>query len=149
MRERLHFDNLVVVNDFTALAMALPSLSPLQRRQLGGGSAIPRSVVGLIGAGTGLGVSGLIPAGDGWIALGTEGGHTSFSPHDEREVAILQYAWRFFEHVSFERLLSGSGIELIFRALTDRAGLQYRGAAPDGPVRHGHPQLRPPGARRH
>ena len=126
MRERLHFDNLVVVNDFTALAMALPSLSPLQRRQLGGGSAIPRSVVGLIGAGTGLGVSGLIPAGDGWIALGTEGGHTSFSPHDEREVAILQYAWRFFEHVSFERLLSGSGIELIFRALTDRAGLPER-----------------------
>jgi glucokinase len=126
MRERLHFDNLVVVNDFTALAMALPSLSPQQRRQFGGGNAIPRSVVGLIGAGTGLGVSGLIPAGDGWIALGTEGGHTSFSPHDEREVAILQYAWRFFEHVSFERLLSGSGIELIFRALTDRAGLPER-----------------------
>ena len=82
MRQDLHFDNLVVVNDFTALAMAVPSLSPQQRRQLGGGAAVPRSVVGLIGSGTGLGVSGLIPAGDGWIALGTEGGHTSFSPQD-------------------------------------------------------------------
>ena len=122
MRERLHFDNLVVVNDFTALAMALPSLSPQQRRQFGAGAAVPRSVVGLIGAGTGLGVSGLIPADVGWIALGTEGGHTSFSPHDEREVAILQYAWRTYDHVSFERLLSGHGIELIFNALTDRAG---------------------------
>jgi glucokinase len=123
MRQRLGFDNLVVVNDFTALAMALPSLSTQQRRQFGGGEAVARSVVGLIGAGTGLGVSGLIPAGDGWIALGTEGGHTSFSPQDEREIAILQYAWRQYPHVSFERLLSGSGIELIFRALTERAGL--------------------------
>jgi glucokinase len=122
MRERLQFDNLVVVNDFTALAMALPSLLPHQRRQVGGGAPLTRSVVGLIGAGSGLGVSGLIPASDGWVALGTEGGHASFSPHDERELAILQYAWRFHPHVSFERLVSGPGIELIYRALAERAG---------------------------
>lgn len=122
MRERLQFDHLVVVNDFTALAMALPNLMPHQRRQVGGGSPVMRSVVGLIGAGSGLGVSGLIPANDGWVALGTEGGHTSFSPHDEREVAILQYAWRYYPHVSFERLVSGPGIELIYRALAERAG---------------------------
>lgn len=122
MRERLQLDNLVVVNDFTALAMALPSLLPHQRRQVGGGTALSRSVVGLIGAGSGLGVSGLIPANDGWVALGTEGGHTSFSPRDERELAILQYAWRYHPHVSFERLVSGPGIELIYRALAERAG---------------------------
>ena len=122
MRERLRFDNLVVVNDFTALAMALPSLLPHQRRQVGGGLALPRSVHGLIGAGSGLGVSGLIPAEKGWIALGTEGGHTSFSPRDEREIHILQYGWKHFPHVSFERVLSGPGIELIYRALADRAG---------------------------
>ncbi len=122
MRERLQFDNLLMVNDFTALAMALPSLLPHQRRQVGGGAALSRSVVGLIGAGSGLGVSGLIPANGGWVALGTEGGHTSFSPHDEREVAILQYAWRYHPHVSFERLVSGPGIELIYRALAARAG---------------------------
>ena len=51
MRQRLHFDNLVVVNDFTALAMALPKLLPHQRRQVGGGSPAERSVLGLIGAG--------------------------------------------------------------------------------------------------
>jgi len=78
MRQRLNFDNLVVVNDFTALAMAVPTLTSQQRRQFGGGTAIPRSMVGLIGAGTGLGVSGLIPADDGWIALGTEGGTPAF-----------------------------------------------------------------------
>jgi glucokinase len=122
MRERLGLQTLVVVNDFTALAMALPRLTPGQRRQVGGGEARERSVMGVIGAGTGLGVSGLIPAYDGWVALGTEGGHTSFAPRDEREVAILQYAQREYGHVSFERLLSGPGIELIHRALLDRAG---------------------------
>ncbi len=122
MRERLGFDTLVVVNDFTALAMALPKLRQDQRRQVGGGTPREPSVVGLLGAGSGLGVSGLIPAADGWIALGTEVGHASFAPHDEREVAILRHAWKQFPHVSFERLLSGSGIELMYRALADHAG---------------------------
>jgi glucokinase len=131
-RGRLRLDNLVVVNDFTALAMSLPGLLPHQKRQVGGGVAVPRSVHGLIGAGSGLGVSGLIPADQGWIALGTEGGHASFSPHDEREVHILEYAWRSFPHVSFERLLSGPGIELIYRALADRAEVADQGlAAPE------------------
>ena len=122
MRARLGFDTLVVVNDFTALAMSLPRLRIEDRRQVGGGESRPKSVVGLIGAGSGLGVSGLIPADDGWVALGTEGGHASFSPHDERELAILRYAWRRYPHVSFERLLSGPGIALIHAALADRDG---------------------------
>jgi glucokinase len=123
MRERLQLDNLVVVNDFTALAMALPGLLPSQRRQVGGGSPEPGSVIGVIGSGSGLGVSGLIPADRGWVALGSEGGHASFSPRDEREIAILRYAWRRHPHVSFERLLSGPGIELIHQALADRSGV--------------------------
>jgi glucokinase len=122
MREKLGFDTLVVVNDFTALAMALPRLGLGDRRQVGGGQARERSVVGILGSGSGLGVSGLIPADDGWIALGTEGGHTSFSPRDERELAILHFAWKSLSHVSFERLLSGPGLELIYRALAERAG---------------------------
>ena len=121
MRQRLGLDTLVVVNDFTALAMAIPRLSPEQRRQVGGGEVQPRSVVGLIGPGSGLGVSGLIPANDGWVALGAEGGHASFSPRDEREILVLRHAARKFGHVSFERLLSGPGLELIHTALAEHA----------------------------
>ena len=124
MRQRLGLATLVVVNDFTALAMALPRLAPDGKRQIGGGAARERSVVGLLGAGTGLGVSGLIPADDGFIALGTEGGHASFSPRDEREIAILRHALGEFDHVSFERLLSGPGLELIHDWLCERAGLR-------------------------
>ncbi len=122
MRQRLGLDTLVVVNDFTALAMALPRLQPSQRRQVGAGVPRERSVIGVLGAGSGLGVSGLIPADGGWVALGTEGGHTSFAPRDEREIGILRYALTQHEHVSFERLLSGPGIELIHRALQHRDG---------------------------
>jgi glucokinase len=126
VREQLGLETLLVVNDFTALAMALPRLAPHELRQVGGGEARPRSVLGVLGAGTGLGVSGLIPAGhsgEGWVALGTEGGHASFAPRDEREIAILRFALREHEHVSFERLASGPGLELIRRALGEREGL--------------------------
>jgi glucokinase len=116
-RTHLSLRTLVVVNDFTALAMAVPGLESNELRQVGGGNPREGSVIGVIGAGSGLGVSGVIPAEHGWVALGTEGGHTSFSPRNAREIAILEFAWKEFDHVSFERLLSGRGIELMYRAI--------------------------------
>lgn len=122
-RTKLGLKTLVVVNDFTALAMAVPGLQSDEIRQVGGGSVKDGSVIGVIGAGSGLGVSGVIPAEHGWVALGTEGGHTSFSPRNAREVAILEHAWKTFSHVSFERVLSGRGIELIYAALAEHKEL--------------------------
>ncbi|SAK41282.1 bifunctional glucokinase/RpiR family transcriptional regulator [Caballeronia temeraria] len=122
-RRALGFDTLLVVNDFTALAMALPGLTDTQREQVGGGSRRQNSVIGLLGPGTGLGVSGLIPADDRWIALGSEGGHATFSPFDEREDLVTRYARRKFPHVSFERVCAGQGLELIYRALAERDNL--------------------------
>ena len=122
MRRALGLETLLVVNDFTALAMALPHLRPDECMQLGGGSARAGSVIGLIGSGTGLGVSGLVPSEDGWTALASEGGHVSFAPCDQREMEVLAFAWREWRHVSAERLLSGRGLELIYRALCERAG---------------------------
>ncbi len=110
-----------VLNDFKALALALPLLGAEHKRQVGGGVAAA-GVIGLLGAGTGLGVSGLVPSGGGWNALDSEGGHVTFSPANEREIDVLRYAWRAFSHVSAERLMSGSGLELVYRALASRAG---------------------------
>ncbi len=121
-RAAVGFDTLLVVNDFTALAMGLPYLEPHELRQVGGGKARERSVIGLVGAGTGLGVSGLVPVvDDGWVSLASEGGHSGFAPQSAREVYVLEYAWRQYPHVSAERLVSGPGLELIHRALTARA----------------------------
>ncbi len=120
LRAELELDTLLVVNDFTALAMALPHLQPSQRKQIGGGVELSGRPIGLIGPGTGLGVSGLVPVGERWIALASEGGHATFAPGNEIEAGILQFLWREYGHVSAERLLSGTGLELIYRALSSR-----------------------------
>ena len=131
-RVNLGLETLVVVNDFTALAMALPRLGPQDFRQVGSGQAVKNSVIGLIGSGSGLGVSGLIPSGEGWTSLGSEGGHSSFAPSDAREAAVLAYVWRQFDHVSFERLLSGPGLELTYLAIAELKHMQVKGlSAPE------------------
>ncbi|MBS1187826.1 MAG: glucokinase [Burkholderiaceae bacterium] len=122
LRVEFGLDTLLVVNDFTALAMALPRLTEQQKRQIGGGQARAAAPIALLGAGTGLGVSGLIPTPGGWIPLQSEGGHVSFAPADEREAGILHFVWREYPHVSAERLMSGMGLELVYRALAHRHG---------------------------
>jgi glucokinase len=117
LQAQCDFATLLVVNDFSALAMALPHLAVQDRVQVGGGVAVPGHPLGLLGAGTGLGVSGLIPCGAGWNALQSEGGHATFAPANAREVQVLEFAWREFDHVSTERLISGVGLELLYRAL--------------------------------
>ncbi|MBY0240918.1 MAG: glucokinase [Burkholderiaceae bacterium] len=130
LRTECGFAVLEVVNDFTALASSLPFLSDAQKRQVGGGEAKAGAPIGLIGAGTGLGVSGLIPGKDGrWTALLSEGGHVSFSPVNPQEMAILAHAWTEFEHVSAERFMSGVGIELIYRGLCQYRGVQAEAIA--------------------
>jgi glucokinase len=123
VRRTLGLTTLLIVNDFTALAMALPGFKPDDLLQIGEGKPQPHAVAGVLGPGTGLGVSGVIPTVDGFVTLGSEGGHVNFAPADKREFAILQYAWREWQHVSNERLISGPGMEIIYRALAQRNGV--------------------------
>jgi glucokinase len=122
-RRALGLDTLLVVNDFTALAMSLPTLAPTDLAQVGGGSALEGAAIGLVGAGTGLGVSGLVPDGKRWIPLNSEGGHVAFSPLDERELTVLRHAWQRYDHVSAERFVSGPGLVLIREALAHERGI--------------------------
>ena len=124
VRRELGLNTLLIVNDFTALAMSLPGLSGTDLMQVGGGVAASNAVIGVLGPGTGLGVSGVIPTLDGFVTLGSEGGHVNFAPADEREFAILQFAWKEWPHVSNERLISGPGMEIIYRALAERNGVK-------------------------
>lgn len=131
-RRALGLHTLLAVNDFMAMAMALPRLPETQRQQIGGGTPRPDGVIGLIGASTGLGVSALIPNGERWLALPSEGGHVSFSPSNETELTVLRHAWRRWPHVSAERLMSTSGLMLIHEALALESGAPTdAGATPD------------------
>jgi glucokinase len=116
-RRQLGLQRLVLVNDFTALALALPHLAAGELHKVGRGEAVPGAPFALIGAGTGLGVSGLLPVREGWIPIQGEGGHTAFSPMDEREDDVLGILRARFGHVSTERLASGPGLVNVYRAL--------------------------------
>lgn len=119
-RNALGFEQLHVINDFTALALAVPLLGAKETRQVGGGSPLPNTAIGVLGAGTGLGVSGLLSYRGRWLAIQGEGGHAAFSPATVREDSILQVLRRRFgSHVSVERLLSGNGLTNIYEALCE------------------------------
>lgn len=121
MRRSLKLQTLLVVNDYTALAMGLTRLEPDDVEAVGGGEALPGGVLGVLGPGTGLGVSGLIPFQDRNVALATEGGHVSYPPQDEDEARVVAWVTQRHGHASAERLLSGPGLENIYAALASHA----------------------------
>jgi glucokinase len=124
-RRALGLDALTLINDFTALALSLPLLAQADLTPVGRGAPAPDAPLALLGPGTGLGVSALIPGRDGqWTPLSGEGGHVDFAPRTDRELALWHAARARFGHVSMERLLSGPGLEFIYQALgDDTAGL--------------------------
>src|SRR5438105_12134782 len=127
LRSGLGFDRLEVINDFTALALALPRLAPEHRLQVGGGAAAAGAPLGVLGPGSGLGVSGLIPVEARWIPLASEGGHATMAPATDRESAVLDHMRRHFDHVSAERVLSGPGLVNLYTTLPGPDGVRSRG----------------------
>jgi len=110
-REKLALTHLRMLNDFTALALALPKLGPDDLMQVGTGKPEAEKPIGLIGPGTGLGVSGLIPSAQGYTAIEGEGGHSTMPAFNAREAELIALARKKFAHVSAERLLSGPGLD--------------------------------------
>lgn len=110
----LGISRVVVINDFEATALGLATLKDDELRVLQEGLVRPEGPIAVLGAGTGLGEAILLPMGRDARVLPTEGGHASFAPRDEVEDELLRFCRRRFpEHVSYERLLSGPGLETI------------------------------------
>jgi glucokinase len=122
LKSDLHLERLVVVNDFTANALAVPRLAPDGRSAIGGGNPLPGLPIAVLGPGTGLGVSGLIPTPSGWVPLAGEGGHATIAAFDDKENEVLGRLRRRFGHVSAERVLSGQGLVNLYQALAEIAG---------------------------
>ncbi|MBF0333499.1 MAG: glucokinase [Alphaproteobacteria bacterium] len=121
-RARLGLDALTVVNDFSAVAMSVRALGPSSLVLAGGGLAVPDTPMAVLGPGTGLGVSALVPApGDLWVPLATEGGHVTMAAANEKEEAVLSVLRTQFDHVSAERVLSGPGLVNLHSALCELA----------------------------
>ena len=122
LRVQLGVDRVLVLNDFTALALALPTLSSGEREAVGGGDAFAGAPIALIGPGTGLGVGGLIDAGGRRLPLASEGGHVTLSAGDAREARLVAALGREFGHASAERALSGAGLVNLYRFACAEAG---------------------------
>ena len=132
----LGLDELLILNDFEALALSLPRLSPAQLRPHG---ALPlaRGTLAVVGPGTGLGVAGLVQTPHGWAAVAGEGGHATLSASDDFEVALLAAVRREHAHVSAERLLSGIGLPVLHRGVAAVLGLQADALAAEHIVERG------------
>ena len=134
MQHSLGLDRLNVINDFTALALALPSIPTENLVQVGGTAAQAFAPKALMGAGTGLGVSGLLPtdANDHWVAIAGEGGHVTLAAQTETEYRVIELIRQRYGHVSAERVLSGQGLVdlyLALRQLNKGAPVDVAGAA--------------------
>jgi glucokinase len=117
LRVRLGAERLLVLNDFEALAHAVPVLGADALSAVGAGQAVPGAALAVIGPGTGLGVSGLVADGrGGWRVIVGEGGHVTLAPATPREASLLAVMRERFDHVSAERALSGPGLVNLYQA---------------------------------
>jgi glucokinase len=124
LKNSLGLASLTIVNDFAANAYAIPHLTAQQKFAIGPRIDGAHGNVGVIGPGTGLGMSSLIPNGRGWTLVAGEGGHATLAASTEEEFAIIQMLWKRWSHVSAERVLSGAGLVNLYEALCALRGVE-------------------------
>ncbi|HLF11446.1 MAG TPA: glucokinase [Gammaproteobacteria bacterium] len=122
LTEQLGLTRLLIVNDFAAIAWALPHLRPPDLRKLGGGTAAPQSTLATLGPGSGLGVSALVPANDTWSVISGEGGHATLAGVTEEEAAVVELIRKRTGQCVLESALSGPGLVNLYVALAQLAG---------------------------
>ncbi|MEL7311400.1 MAG: glucokinase [Pseudomonadota bacterium] len=120
LRERLGLAQLIVINDFEALAHVVPMLQPNDFIDIGNGVSDSRAPSVLIGPGTGLGVASLIPTGQRYVAVPGEGGHATLAAANDEEASLLSTLRARYGHVSAERVLSGEGLSLLHATMHAR-----------------------------
>jgi glucokinase len=122
MQSGLALEDIVVLNDFEAQALAVVALGEGHLEPIGGGSAEARAGRVVLGPGTGLGVAGLIHVRNMWIPIPGEGGHVDLGPRSRRDYEIFEYLERIEGRISGEQLLCGRGLLNIYRAVCQAGG---------------------------
>ncbi|MBS0298337.1 MAG: glucokinase [Proteobacteria bacterium] len=106
-----------LINDFEAVALAIEDLPCGDLITLQTGQPHAHAMRVVLGAGTGMGVAWLAWINGRYFALPTEAGHIDFAPLTPLQTGLLEWLQQRFDHVSVERLLSGSGLTNIFKFL--------------------------------
>ena len=111
----------LLVNDFRAIAEAIPHLSSEALRPCGGGQPVPGEPIAVLGPGTGLGTAIGAKGPGGWHAIQGDGGHADLAPVDDEELEVWQQMRRAHGRLSAESVLSGPGLERLYAAVGDGA----------------------------
>jgi glucokinase len=117
LRVTYGFSTVRLLNDFEAVAWALPGLSRDKLFPVGGGPPVVGAPLAALGPGTGLGMAASIPHAAGHLVLSSEGGHSTMAGSSLREDAVIAWLRRRYGHVSAEHVLSGSGLENLYEAI--------------------------------
>jgi glucokinase len=119
LARELRLKKVELINDLEANAHGITMLEPKDFATLNNGAPGASGNKALIAAGTGLGEAGLHWEGDHYQPFPSEGGHVDFAPRIQLEVELLLFLLKEYEHVSYERVLSGPGLYNIYRFLRD------------------------------
>ncbi len=112
-----NFEQLLLMNDFEAQALALPYLGEMDGVILGHGDALGNDTTkAVLGPGTGLGVGLLVRAAGKWIPVAGEGGHVDLGPRNPREAQIWQHLETVEGRISAEQVVCGDGLVNLYRA---------------------------------
>ena len=117
---RFGFAPVCVMNDVAAIARALPELPDGAFTPLKPGSANPDAARLVIAPGTGLGVAALLPTGNGFAVVSSEGGHVTLAARDATEATLFEKLRPEGAHLSAEDVLSAPGLALLYRAVSGR-----------------------------
>jgi glucokinase len=113
------FSSVTLLNDLVACAHAVPFLSGEDLRTINPGRTVPEGAKVIVAPGTGLGEAYLTWGGGRYLAYPSEGGHADFGPTNSLEAGLLKHLLEKFDHVSYERVCSGSGLPNIYQYLRD------------------------------
>lgn len=117
MFETLGLEEVLVLNDFEAQALAVVALGPEHMVAIGGGGSEPGGGRVVLGPGTGLGVAGLVQSRGVWIPVPGEGGHVDIGPRSPRDFEVFPHVERIEGRISAEQILCGRGLVNLYRAV--------------------------------
>ncbi len=120
----LDIDHIFLINDLEANGYGIAELTKDQVYTLSPGDPSAVGNRGLVSAGTGLGEAVLMWNGKVHVPVASEGGHCDFAPRDDMEVSLLRYLQgRLGGRVSYERVVSGLGLQNVYAFLRDEQGM--------------------------
>ena len=115
----LNLKSVHLMNDLVAVARAVPILRPSDVSTINDGQPVQKGAIAVVAPGTGLCESFLTWDGSKYVSHSSEGGHADFAPTNERQIGLLKYMFKHFDHVSVEHVCSGIGIPFIYEYLRD------------------------------